>query len=128
MTTAISSNIDDYIARFPPDVQLLLKQVRATIKEVAPEAQEAIKYAMPAFILQGDLVYFAAFKTHIGFYATPTAHESFQAELSAYKTGKGSVQFPLDQPMPLDLIARMVAFRVQQNLEKTTQKARKQPH
>jgi len=128
MTATTSSNIDDYIARFPPDVQLLLKQVRATIKEAAPEAQEAIKYAMPAFVLQGDLVYFAAFKTHIGFYATPTAHESFQAELSAYKTGKGSVQFPLDQPMPLDLIARMVAFRVQQNLEKTALKTKKQPH
>lgn len=128
MTATTSSKIDDYIARFPPDVQQLLKQVRATIKETAPEAQETIKYAMPAFVLQGDLVYFAAFKTHIGFYATPTAHESFQAELSAYKTGKGSVQFPLDQPMPLDLIARMVAFRVQQNLEKTALKTKKQPH
>ncbi len=123
MNSSAPANIDDYIAGFPESVQTLLQQVRTTIREAAPDAQEAIKYAMPAFTLYGNLVYFAAFKNHIGFYATPTGHEAFKDELSVYKEGKGSVQFPLDKPLPLDLIRRIVAFRVAENAGKATKKA-----
>jgi len=105
--------IDDYIADFPPNVQQLLQQMRATIKQIAPTAQEAIKYAIPTFILKGNIAHFAAFKNHIGFYPTPMGMAEFEDELSHYKTGKGSVQFPLDKPLPLDLIKRMVQFRMQ---------------
>ena len=118
MNSSAPANINEYIAGFPESVQTLLRQVRATIREAAPDAQEAIKYAMPAFTLHGNLVYFAAFKNHIGFYATPTGHETFKADLSVYKQGKGSVQFPLDKPLPLDLIRRMVVFRVEENEKK----------
>jgi len=111
-------NIDEYIATFPPETQDLLEQVRKAIHEAAPEAEETIGYAMPAFKLNGDLVYFAGYKRHIGFYATPNGHEAFKDDLSVYKTGKGSVQFPLNQPMPLDLIKRIVAFRVKEYEEK----------
>ena len=92
--------------------------MRATIREAAPNAQEAIKYAMPAFTLYGNLVYFAAFKNHIGFYATPTGHEAFKDELSVYKQGKGPVQFPLNKLLPLDLIHRIVMFRVEEHAGK----------
>ncbi len=109
------NTIDEYIARFPEAVQQVLEQVRATIKAAAPDAQETIKYAMPAFILNGDLVYMAAFKNHIGFYATPNGNKAFQRELAGYKQGKGSIQFPLDQPMPLTLITQLVKFRVDEN-------------
>ncbi len=113
MTTNQIQSIADYIASFPESTQELLEQVRATIQKAAPEATEAIKYAMPTFVLNGkNLVHFAAFKNHIGFYATPRGHEEFKAALSPYKSGKGSVQFPIDQPMPLELISRMVEFRV----------------
>lgn len=108
-------SIDEYIAGFPPDVQEILEKIRATVREVAPEAKETIKYRMPTFTLNGNLVYFAAYKNHIGFYPVPTGIEAFKDELSAYKTGKGSVQFPLDQPIPYDLIRRIVAFRVEEN-------------
>ena len=123
MTTAKPDNIDAYIAGFPKDVQAILEQVRATIKKAAPDAEEAISYGIPTFRLhKTNLVHFAAFKNHIGFYPTPTGGEAFKEELSGYKTGKGSVQFPLDQPMPLDLIARIVQFRIGQILEKTAKK------
>lgn len=118
MKTSKPKDIDAYIAGFPKDTQIMLEQIRATIRKAAPGATETISYAIPTFRLNGNLVHFAAFKSHIGFYAAPTGHEAFKAELSAYKTGKGSVQFPLDQPMPLDLIARIVAFRVRQRAEK----------
>ncbi len=118
MNAAKPNSIDEYIAGFPEEVQRVLAQVRTTIRAAAPDAQETIAYAMPAFKLNGPLVYFAGYKNHIGFYATPTGHEAFAAELSVFKQGKGSVQFPLDQPMPLDLITRIVKFRVQENLEK----------
>lgn len=108
-------NIDDYINSFPIEVQLLLEQIRATIKEVAYLATEDIKYGMPTFVLNGNLVHFAAFANHIGFYPVPTAIAAFKEELSVYKTGKGSVQFPLNKPMPLALIAKIVAFRVKEN-------------
>lgn len=111
-------NIDAYIASFPPATQKILQQVRETIQKAAPEAKEKISYAMPAFELHGNLVYFAAYDKHIGFYALPSGNAAFQKELSAYKMGKGSIQFPIDEPMPIDLIAKIVQFRVQENLEK----------
>ncbi len=112
-------NIDSYIAGCSKDVQSILEQVRATIKKAAPEAEETISYGMPAFKLKRKLlVYFAGYKNHIGFYATPTGHAKFEKELSGYRQGKGSVQFPLDEPMPVDLIAKIVKFRVQENLAK----------
>lgn len=122
MTSPKPATIDAYIAGFPEAVQAILCQVRETIRKAAPEAEEGIAYGMPAYKLNGPLVYFAAFKNHIGFYATPTGHEAFQQELSQYKQGKGSVQFPLDGPMPLDLITRMVTFRVAENEAKAGKK------
>lgn len=117
------SNIDEYIAGFPKEVQAILEQVRATIRKAAPDAEEAISYGIPTFRLHKTyLVYFAGFKNHIGFYPTPTGSEAFKEELSGYKTGKGSVQFPLGKPMPLDLITRIVQFRKEQILEKTAKK------
>lgn len=115
--------IDEYIAGFPVDIQLILDQVRSTIKQAAPDAVESIGYGMPAYKAYGKpLVYFAAFKNHIGFYATPTGHAEFAKELSMYKQGKGSVQFPIDQPMPLKLIAQIVEFRVIENQKKAKAK------
>ncbi len=117
MITDKPENIDEYIAAFPHDVQKILENIRQIIKNNAPAAQEAIKYQMPTFVLSGkNLVHFAAFKNHIGFYPIPTGIEAFKAELSIYKTGKGSVQFPVNKPMPLDLIARIVQFRVKEVL------------
>ena len=110
--------IDEYISMFPNGVQTILNQVRQTIHEAAPEAQETINYQMPTFTLNGNLVHFAAFKNHIGFYPTPTGIEAFKDELSVYKGAKGSVQFPLDQPMPLSLIRRIVEYRVKENSER----------
>jgi uncharacterized protein YdhG (YjbR/CyaY superfamily) len=124
MITAKPTHVDAYIAGFPEDVQTILEQIRAAVKEAAPEATETIKYAIPAYTLKGNLVYFAAFKNHIGFYAAPTGNEAFKKDLSAYKTGKGSIQFPLDKPMPLSLIAKIVKFRVKENLEKAEKKSR----
>lgn len=115
-------NIDEYIATFPKETQKILEQIRATIKAAAPEAQEKISYQMPTFFLNGNLVHFAAFKNHIGFYPVPTGIEKFKKELSIYEQGKGSVQFPLDKPMPLGLISRIVKFRVKENLAKAKTK------
>lgn len=112
-------SVDEYIQSFPKDVQTLLEKVRAMIKKKAPEAIEAIAYAMPGYKLKGKpLVYFAGYKNHIGFYATPNGHSMFADELSKYKQGKGSVQFPIDQPIPYDLIGQMVEFRVFEILSK----------
>lgn len=112
-------NVDEYISSFSPEIQKILQSIRETIKQNAPEAEESIGYGMPAYkVNKKPLVYFAAFKNHIGFYATPTGHEAFAEELSTYKQGKGSVQFPIDKPMPLDLIERIVKFRVEGNLAK----------
>lgn len=108
--------VEAYIGSFPAEVQDLLKQLRTAILENAPGAEETIAYQMPAYRLNGKpLVYFAGFKNHIGFYATPTGHARFAEELSIYKKGKGSVQFPLDQQLPLDLIVRIIRFRVGEN-------------
>jgi len=122
METKKPKNIDEYIGGFPNDVQKILETVRATIQEAAPDAKEKISYSMPAFEQNGIVVYFAAFKNHIGLYALPTGHEAFKEELSSYKSGKGSVQFPLNLPMPYDLITKIVKFRVKENLEKSKKK------
>jgi len=111
-------DIDSYIAGQVPDVRARLEQIRQVVKTSAPKAEEVISYGMPAFKFHGMLVYFAVFKNHIGFYALPSGNEAFQKELSAYKQGKGSIQFPLDKPMPLALIKKIVKFRVKENLEK----------
>jgi len=123
MTTTKPNNIDEYITGFPEDTQKILQQVRTIIKEVVPEAEEKISYAIPAFTLNKMyLVYFAAFKNHIGFYPAPTGNEAFKEELSRYKTGKGSVQFPLNKPMPKELIAKIVQHRVKENTERANKK------
>jgi uncharacterized protein YdhG (YjbR/CyaY superfamily) len=117
--------IDEYIAGFPPEVQAILQKIRLTIRKAAPDAKETISYQMPTFTLHGNLVHFAAFKTHIGFYPVPTGIEQFKAELTGYKQGKGSVQFPLDQPIPYGLISKIVKFRVKENLAKAAAKTKK---
>ncbi len=118
MKTAIKT-VDEYIASFSGDVQKRLIQMREIIKTTAPDAVESISYGMPAYKLnKKPLVYFAAFKNHIGFYATPSGHSEFSAELSKYKQGKGSVQFPLSKPMPLDLIRRITLFKANENKKK----------
>jgi uncharacterized protein YdhG (YjbR/CyaY superfamily) len=110
-------NIDNFIKSFPPDVQEILEKLRKTINEAAPEAEEAIRYGMPTFrLLGGNLVHFAAFKEHIGFYPTPSAIVAFKKELSVYKGAKGSVQFPLDKAIPFDLVRKIVEFRVKESL------------
>lgn len=109
-----AQSIDEYIADFPEKTQETLQIVRKTIQKAAPTATEAIKYAIPTFVLNGkNLVHFAAFKNHVGFYATPSGNAAFQEALSGYKQGKGSIQFPLNQEMPLDLITQMVQFKVE---------------
>jgi uncharacterized protein YdhG (YjbR/CyaY superfamily) len=124
-STAKFTTIDEYIAHFPPDIQEILQKLRATIRAAAPEAEEAISYQMPTFKLKGNLVHFAAYKNHIGFYPAPRGIEAFAQELSVYKGSKGTVQFPIDQPLPLDLISKIVHFRVAGNLEKAAAKATK---
>jgi uncharacterized protein YdhG (YjbR/CyaY superfamily) len=110
-------SIDDYIAGFPQDVQEKLQKIRATIRKAAPGAKEKISYQIPAFELDGKLIFFAGFKNHISVYPAPRAAVEFKEELAAYRGGKGTVQFPLDQPVPLDLIRRIVRFRVRTNTE-----------
>jgi uncharacterized protein YdhG (YjbR/CyaY superfamily) len=111
-------NIDEYIAGFPRDIQKILAKIRSTIKKAAPGAEEKISYQMPTFTLNGNLVHFAAFREHIGFYPTPSGTEKFQKELTAYKGGKGSIRFPLDEPIPFALIEKIVKFRVKESLER----------
>ncbi len=118
------TTIDAYIATFPPPVQQLLQQVRATIAQAAPAAQEAISYQMPTFKLHGNLVHFAAYTKHIGFYPTSTGIANFKQDLAAYKSSKGAVQFPLDRPVPHALIRKIVKFRVQENEARAKAKAR----
>ena len=116
----VAKNVDEYIAQFPPDVKVALESLRKTIKAAAPKAEELISYMMPAYKLNGVLVYFAGYKNHIGFYGTPSGHEAFAKELSGYKAGKGSVQFPLDKPLPLSVVKKIVKFRVAENQQKAT--------
>ncbi|MBW7474781.1 DUF1801 domain-containing protein [Paenibacillus oenotherae] len=117
--------IEQYIAGFPPEVQQILETLRGVIRESAPDAKEKISYQMPTFALHGNLVHFAAYNKHIGFYPAPSGILAFQQELSPYKGAKGSVQFPIDQPLPYDLIRRIVAFRVAENIERAESKAKK---
>lgn len=117
--------LDEYIAGFPQEVQEILQKVRTTIRQAAPGAEETIKYQIPTFTLQGNLVHFGAFRTHIGFYPTPSGIERFRDELSRYRLAKGTVQFPLDQTIPFDLISRIVQFRVRENLERAQSKRKK---
>jgi uncharacterized protein YdhG (YjbR/CyaY superfamily) len=127
MTTATSTpkDIDAYIASYPKDIQEILEKVRMTIRENAPGADEKISYGIPTFYLNGNLVHFAAYKRHIGFYPTSSGIEKFKKELSVYKGAKGSVQFPLDKPIPYDLISEIVRFRVKENLARAEAKVKK---
>ena len=116
---AAPKSIDDYMDQFPPEVVAILETIRFRIEEAAPGAQQTIKYGMPTFMLMGrNLVHYAAFKNHIGLYPTPSGTEEFKEEIAGYKSGKGSIQFPLDKPIPYDLIRRIVEFRVQETIEK----------
>ncbi len=117
--------IDEYITNFPAEVQEKLQTLREVIQAAAPEATEKISYQMPTFALHGNLVHFAAFPKHIGFYPDPSGIEAFKKELSAYKGAKGSVQFPLEMPLPYELISKIVKFRVAENLEKAEAKKKK---
>ena len=119
------NSVDEYMATFPEAIQTILQEIRATIQAAAPDAEEKISYQMPTFDLKGNLVHFAAFKKHIGFYPTPSGTEAFKEEIAQYQRAKGSIQFPLDEPMPLDLITRIVKMRVAENLEKAELKSRK---
>jgi uncharacterized protein YdhG (YjbR/CyaY superfamily) len=127
MKTHKPNNIDEYIAGFDIETQKLLKQVRATIKKAAPDAEETISYSIPSFNLNGKyLVYFAAFKNHIGLYPVPTKEKSFEKDFASYKTsGKGTIQFPLNKPMPLSLITKIVKFKIKERLKKAKQKVDK---
>jgi len=109
-------SIDEYIATFPEEIQKILKELWATIKAAVPDAEEKISYGMPTFALKGNLVHFAAFKNHIGFYPTPSGIQAFKQELSIYEGAKGSVKFPIDKSLPLELISKIVKFRVTENL------------
>jgi uncharacterized protein YdhG (YjbR/CyaY superfamily) len=115
-------DMDAYIAGFPADVQKILKKIRMTIRKAAPGAKEAITYQIPTFTLNGNLIHFAAFKKHIGLYPAPRGSEAFKKALSAYEGGKGTVRFPLDEPIPLGLISRIVKFRVKENRERAEAK------
>jgi len=112
------STIDEYVKGFPYEIQKKLEEIRAAVKTIAPDAEEKISYQMPTFYLNGNLVHFAAYKNHIGFYAIPSGIKAFEQELKGYKSGKGSVQFPIDQPLPMELIRRIVEFRVEENRRK----------
>jgi len=122
---ATPQDIDEYIASFPKDTQEILEKVRTTIRQAAPDAEETIKYQIPTFTLKGNLVHFGAFKKHIGFYPTPTGTEEFKNELSVYEGAKGSIRFPLDRPIPFDLISKIVEFRVKENLKRAEAKGKK---
>ncbi len=111
-------NTDEYIAAFPEEIRMLLEQIRSTIKAAAPEAEETINYGMPTFKFHGNLVHFAAYKNHIGFYPAPSGLTAFKDEISKYKNSKGAVQFPLDEKIPLELISNIVKFRMDENREK----------
>jgi uncharacterized protein YdhG (YjbR/CyaY superfamily) len=111
------NNIDEYINPFPPFTQIKLKQIRKIIRKTAPQAQEKISYRMPTFYLKGNLVHFAGYSKHIGFYPTPSAIKHFEKKLTNYKYSKGAIQFPLDKDLPIKLIENLVRFRVKENLK-----------
>jgi uncharacterized protein YdhG (YjbR/CyaY superfamily) len=118
MSKKTFKTIDEYIALFPKDIQSILEELRQAIKDVAPQAEEVISYQIPTFKLNGNLVHFAAYKNHIGFYPTSSGIELFKGELSSYKTSRGAVRFPIDEPIPFDIVKRIVRFRVKENLAK----------
>ncbi|MDH4058644.1 MAG: DUF1801 domain-containing protein [Cyclobacteriaceae bacterium] len=119
------TTIDEYIAMYPAKVQLILEKLRKTIKKAAPEAEEVISYAIPTFKLKGNLVHFGAYENHIGFYPAPSGIAAFKKELSGFEGGKGTIRFPLDKPIPFTLVSKIVAYRVNENLEKAKMKNRK---
>jgi uncharacterized protein YdhG (YjbR/CyaY superfamily) len=119
------NSIDEYIAQFPEEVQNKLQSLRDVIKDVAPDATEKISYQMPTFYLYGNLVHFAVFSKHIGFYPTSSGIDAFKNELSGYKTSRGTIQFPLEQPLPFDLIKKITRFRVSENIESAKEKGKK---
>ncbi len=124
METKNSHNdVDAYIAGFPKDIQKLLEKIRETIRKAAPEAEEVMGYGIPTFKLKGNLVHFGGYKNHIGFYPAPSGITAFEKELSVYKGAKGSIKFPLDQPIPYDLVSKIVKFRIKENLEKSELKS-----
>ncbi|MBK6379551.1 MAG: DUF1801 domain-containing protein [Chitinophagaceae bacterium] len=123
--STVAENVNEYIAAFEPHIQERLQQMRQAIKKAAPAAEELISYQMPAYKYHGVLVYFAGYKNHTGFYATPTGHAAFKELLAVYKEGKGSVQFPHNQPLPMALISRIVKFRVKENQEREKTKMKK---
>ncbi len=123
MNKTTFSNIDEYIAIFPPSTQNLLTQIRQLISKAAPNATESIKYAMPTFEYFGNLVHFAAYNSHVGFYPSPSALKAFKNEIDAYVNSKGAVQFPLNKPLPLSLISKIVKYRVIENENKVQQKS-----
>lgn len=125
METLPPKDIDDYINHCPVEVQAVLQELRETIRRAAPDAKETINYMVPTFTLKGNLVHFAAFKNHIGFYPAPSGIDQFRNELSNYELSKGTIRFPLGQPLPLELVSRIVKFRVQENLEKAEAKKNK---
>ena len=118
-------SIDEYIKSFTIDIQEILKELRSVIKASAPDAEEKISYRMPTFVLKGNLVHFAAYRNHIGFYPTPSGIEHFKDELSSYKSAKGSVQFPINKPLPLELISRIVKYRAEENINNFLKKKTK---
>jgi uncharacterized protein YdhG (YjbR/CyaY superfamily) len=117
--------IDDYIADFPDEVQVLLEKVRATIRKAAPDAEEAVKYGIPTFVLKGNLIHFGGYKNHVGLYPGSKPVEAFKEELASYECSKGTVRFPLDKRIPLGLISKITKFCVQRNLERAAAKAKK---
>ena len=119
MRAVVPKDVDEYIAGFPEAIQKTLKRIRATIKKTVPKAEETIKYGIPAYVFHGNLVYFAAYKNHIGFYPVPAGNAELKKEISVYKTGRGSIQFPLDKAVPLDLIKKMTQLRIVENLQRT---------
>ena len=127
MSRTQAATIDEYIAGFPAEVSKLLKQMKEIISKAAPKAEEAIKYAMPTFTLHGNLVHFAGYKNHIGFYPAPSGIENFKSELLAYKSSKGAIQFPLDKPLPATLITKIVKFRVRESIAAAELKAVRKP-
>ena len=122
------NTIDDYILQFSQEIQDILIMLRKVIKESAPDAEEKISYQMPTFVLHGNLVHFAAYKNHIGFYPSPSGIVAFKNELSKYKGAKGSVQFPIEQPLPYDLISKIVKFRVAENIKLAEDKLRRKKY
>ena len=124
MKTQVAKNIDEFILSFPPGVQMTLEKMRACISKAAPAAEEKISYGIPTFFLQGNLVHFSAYKNHIGFYPGASAIRTFKEDFSKFKTSKGTVQFPIDKPIPYSIITKIVKFRVRENLEKASIKAK----